>query len=1245
MVSVGDRRLFTATIENNLDPVWNSDELSLRLGGAEEPLTLEVFDSDLLTFDDSLGKAVVDVGTLAYSKWHKCKQSLGYGKGEIEFKVRLEKQAKLRLQKVQHAREELAKEQAEQLKLAKAKVAEGAGDVLTVAVVAATGLKNTDRGLFRRSGDCSDPYVMVSAGNKKLRTKTINNNLNPAWNSEWFSFSLGDADQSLELEVFDSDLLTFDDLLGKAKIDLASLAAGKWIECKQSLGDGNGEIELKMRLERQGGTRRQKADAAREKLEKQQAAELQAAKAKAAEGAGDIMTIVVARANGLKNTDRGVFRRSGDASDPYVVVSVGKQKLRTAVIDNNLNPVWNSQEFSFTLAGGEKSLALEAFDSDWLTFDDSLGKAQVDIGTLAAGKWTEMKQSLGDGNGEIEFKVRLEKQGKLRMDKAQHAREQLEKEQAEQMRLAKAKAEQGAGDILTVAVLSASDLRNTDRGFFRRGGDASDPYVIVSAGGKKLRTSTIDNNLNPVWNSEWFSFTLGDADRSLELDVFDSDLLTFDDLLGKTKIDVGTLEAGKWLHRKESLGNGSGNIEFKVRLEKQSSVRREKATCAYDQLEKQQKEQSKLAKAKAEEGAADILTVAVLGATGLKNTDRGLFRRGGDASDPYVEVSAGKQKFRTATIDDNLNPVWNSQEFEFTLASGEKSLQLKVFDSDLLTFDDLLGEVRVDVGSIDTGAWIQQWQSLGEGNGKIEFRMRLERQGSQRQEKAKRACEKLREEQAEQVRLAKAKAANGAGDIVTVAVVSATGLRNTDRGLFRRSGDASDPYVVVSAGEKKLRTSTIDNDLNPIWNSEWFSFSLGAGDRSVKLQVFDSDLLTFDDLLGEASLAVETLTPGQWHQCRESLGPGNGELEFQVRLEKQQSSRLGKADVAVEKLEKQQLDQLQAVKAKAKKGAGRVLSVVVIAAAGLRNTDRGLFRRSGDMSDPYAIVSVGKSKFWTATVDNDLNPAWNSKEFSFPLGDADNTLRLEVFDRDWLTFDDMLGKVEVDIRGIDIGKWLTRKESLGDGNGEIEFKVRLEQQESLRMERALSTGEKLRQELELELSAAKSSAEAGAGKVLTVKVLSAHDLANTEGRLAKMLGDASDPFVVVTVGEEKLQTRIVWNDLNPVWAGDAFSFTTDAPNAQILFEVFDFDWITQNDLLGKITINVEDIKPGEWVDFRQVLAEQPENGKGELAFQVRVELQEKNRTQKADEARLLLAKQQAEELEQQKREHKEKEAA
>lgn len=1116
--------------------------------------------------------------------------------------------------------------------------------VLAVRVLGARGLRNTELGLFRRFGDCSDPYATVSVGGARLRTATLQNTLEPRWQEDSWAFAVGEDEQRVAVEVFDCDLLTPDDPLGEAEIDIGGLVPGQKQRLVKSLGEGNGEVEMEMEVKLCDAQTFEEVRQRAEALQSLQAEQYGAAKSSAEQNAGTILSVAVRRARGLKNTDRGFFRRAGDLSDPYAVITAGGQQLRTATVDNCLDPVWDSQDFSFMLGAGDNSLRIQVFDSDLLTFDDLLGETKLDLASLAFSKWHDFKDDLGPGNGEVEYRVRLERQAEQRLQRVQKERQELEKEQMEQMRLAKAAAAQGAGDVLTVAVIGATGLRNTDRGFFRRRGDCSDPYVVVSAGGRKLRTPTIDNELNPVWNSQWFSFTMGDADQFLDLDVYDSDLLTFDDVLGKARVDVKALDAGKWLEQKESLGPGNGEIEFKVRLERQRQTRLQKAERERQKLEAQQAEELRAAKAKAEEGAGDILTVSVLRAAGLRNTDRGLFRRSGDCSDPYAVVSVGGRKLRTKTIDNCLDPVWNSEEYSFALAAAESSLQIQVFDADLLTSDELLGEASVDVKALAAGEWIELKRSLGEGNGEIVLKARLERQGQQRLERARKARQQLESEQEEQLKRALAKAAEGAGDVLTVAVVGASGLRNTDLGLFRRFGDCSDPYVMVSAGNQKLWTPTINNDLNPVWNSQWFSFTLGKEDRDVLLEVFDSDFLTSDELLGKTRVDVASLPSGKWLDRKESLGAGNGEIDFKLRLERQEAKRVDKADRARAEQALQLEEERRAAEAAAEKGAGRVLSVAVLSASGLRNTDRGLFRRSGDCSDPYAVVSAGGRKFWTKTINDDLNPVWNSEEFCFTLGSADQSLQLEVFDRDWLTFDDQLGKVSVDLGQLPLGEWIQRKESLGEGNGMIEFKVRMEKQAHPRLQKASGIAEKMQKQQEQQLGALRKSAEKGAGRVVSVKVLGAHGLANTESRLTQMIGDKSDPYASVTVGKSKLHTRVVWNDLSPVWRGDVFTFpSSDDAGATLRLEVWDFDLVGADDLLGSLELKVADLEAGAWLPFRKPLAEQPAGGKGELSFEVRVELQEQARVEKAARVRAELEKQQQKEREEQKREREKEE--
>jgi len=62
-----------------------------------------------------------------------------------------------------------------------------------------------------------------------------------------------------------------------------------------------------------------------------------------------------------------------------------------------------------------------------------------------------------------------------------------------------------------------------------------------------------------------------------------------------------------------------------------------------------------------------VLSLKVIAAYNLKNTDSGLM---GDVSDPFVNASIGAELKHTATINDNLNPVWDSEPFNFLADVG-----------------------------------------------------------------------------------------------------------------------------------------------------------------------------------------------------------------------------------------------------------------------------------------------------------------------------------------------------------------------------------------------------------------------------------------------------------------------------------------------------------------------------------------------------------------------------------------------
>lgn len=124
--------------------------------------------------------------------------------------------------------------------------------------------------------------------------------------------------------------------------------------------------------------------------------------------------------------------------------------------------------------------------------------------------------------------------------------------------------------------------------------------------------------------------------------------------------------------------------------------------------------------------------------------------------------------------------------------------------------------------------------------------------------------------------------------ILSVRVIAAYNLVNMDTGIF---GDVSDPYVTLRLESQPLedrkRTPTIDNDLNPKWNSNPFLFEVNREEDSLLLEVYDEDTLTNDDLLGRMTIPLYDIIhrlPNQAaRRIRDKLqDTEHGELEVEV---------------------------------------------------------------------------------------------------------------------------------------------------------------------------------------------------------------------------------------------------------------------------------------------------------------------------------------------------------------------------
>ncbi|KAL0743438.1 hypothetical protein Bca4012_084951 [Brassica carinata] len=70
--------------------------------------------------------------------------------------------------------------------------------------------------------------------------------------------------------------------------------------------------------------------------------------------------------------------RDINSSDPYVVVKMGKQKLKTRVINKDVNPEWN-EDLTLSVTDPSLTVLLTVYDHDMFSKDDKMGDAEFEI--------------------------------------------------------------------------------------------------------------------------------------------------------------------------------------------------------------------------------------------------------------------------------------------------------------------------------------------------------------------------------------------------------------------------------------------------------------------------------------------------------------------------------------------------------------------------------------------------------------------------------------------------------------------------------------------------------------------------------------------------------------------------------------------------------------------------------------------------------------------------------------------------
>jgi len=361
--------------------------------------------------------------------------------------------------------------------------------------------------------------------------------------------------------------------------------------------------------------------------------------------------------------------------------------------------------------------------------------------------------------------------------------------------------------------------------------------------------------------------------------------------------------------------------------------------------------------------------------------------------------------------------------------------------------------------------------------------------------------------------------------------LSVTALQGAD--FMPVDGVSADPFVKFSLGKQQFETAYIKQNCNPVWTDEKYTFRVKSLNQVLRCEVFDYNQFSSHVFLGEYFVQMKSLKldqewdewqtlelrPGQRDFVAERYRDGErlGAIRLKIHLRRSKVSAC-ELKLGVKLLRapafKRPVRNDQMIHLRKLRGIG-TLEMSVVSASKLQGHEP---------CRPWIEVSVGNHFEVVKRARGGDHPCWNTA-FSCLVAPGTKTVTCRILAMGPKKRKYMLGEACVFLDPL-------------KGAGEVDAWHRLDGRNRLGQ--------------------------------LVLRIVSGTNL------LAADSNGKSDPFVELRVGKKKKKTKTKMRTRDPVW-NEEFTFDIWSIQDKIELEIFDWDAVGDNDLLGRKTIELADI--------------------------------------------------------------------